>query len=147
MFKSELKYKKNSTSLMISHKISVRVRYGETDQMGVVYHGNYVKYLEMGRIEWLRELGISYRDMEESGIMLPVISICLNYKKSARYDDVIQVTTELKQLPTASIEFDYKITNEEGELLTTATAKLAFIDMNTLRPMRCPKYILDKLLK
>ena len=70
-------------------EIQIRVRYGETDQMGVVYHGNYALYLEMGRIEWLRKLGISYKTMEENGIMLPVVSLHINYKKSAGYDDVI----------------------------------------------------------
>lgn len=130
---------------MFTNKIEFRVRYGETDQMGVVYHGNYAQYLEMGRIEWLRDLGISYKKMEEEGIMLPVISLSLNYKLSAFYDDIIQVTTTLKKLPTAKIEFDYKIENEKGEILTLAETTLAFIDIKTKRPMRCPKYILDKL--
>lgn len=126
-------------------QIKIRVRYGETDQMGVVYHGNYALYLEMGRIEWLRKLGISYKTMEENGIMLPVVSMCLNYKKSAGYDDVINVKTQLKNKPTAKIEFDYEITNEKGEILTTASTILVFIDMETKRPVKAPKYILDLL--
>ncbi|MBT8305134.1 MAG: acyl-CoA thioesterase [Bacteroidia bacterium] len=130
---------------MKSHEIKIRIRYGETDQMGVVYHGNYTQYLEMGRIEWLRNLGISYRKMEEDGIMLPVISLSLNFKKSARYDDVVNVKTQLKKMPTAKIEFDYEITNENGEILTTANTILAFIDMRTNRPIRAPKFILDSL--
>jgi acyl-CoA thioester hydrolase len=113
--------------------------------MGVVYHGNYPQYLEMGRIEWLRSLGIDYKSMEERGVMLPVISLTLNYKKSAFYDDVIEVKTQLKKRPLASIEFDYEITNQDGEILTTANTVLAFVDMKTNRPTRCPKYILDKL--
>ena len=113
--------------------------------MGVVYHGNYPQYLEMGRIEWLRSLGISYKSMEENGIMLPVISLNLNYKKSACYDDVIHVTTQLRKTPTATIEFDYKITDENGNVLTLANTVLAFVDMKTKRPVRCPKYILDVL--
>ena len=124
-------------------EIQIRLRYGETDQMGVVYHGNYALYLEMGRVEWLRKLGISYKKMEESGIMLPVISMSLNYKKSACYDDVINVKTQLKNLPTAKIEFDYEITNEQGEIILTANVVLAFIDMKTNRPIRVPQYILD----
>ena len=126
-------------------KIQIRVRYGETDQMGVVYHGNYALYLEMGRIEWLRKLGISYKSMEENGIMLPVVSLSINYKKSAGYDDVINVKTQLKSRPTAKIEFDYEITNEEGEILTTAHTTLVFVDMKTNRPIKAPKYILDLL--
>jgi acyl-CoA thioester hydrolase len=124
-------------------EIQIRVRYGETDQMGVVHHGNYALYLEMGRIEWLRKMGISYKKMEESGLMLPVISMSLNFKKSACYDDVINVKTQLKNRPTAKIEFEYEITDEKGEIITTANVVLAFIDMKTNRPVRAPKYILD----
>ncbi|MFH4968785.1 thioesterase family protein [Gaetbulibacter sp. M240] len=126
-------------------EIQIRVRYGETDQMGVVYHGNYALYLEMGRIEWLRKLGVSYKKMEESGIMLPVISLNINYKKSAGYDDVINVRTELRKIPSVKIEFDYEITNTSGEILTTASTTLAFLDMKTKRPVKAPQYILDKL--
>ena len=78
-------------------EIKFRVRYGETDQMGVVYHGNYAQYFEMGRTDWLREMGFSYRLMEESGIILPVVSISINYKKSARYDDLITVKTKTRK--------------------------------------------------
>ncbi|GGK15131.1 thioesterase [Yeosuana aromativorans] len=124
-------------------EIQIRVRYGETDQMGVVHHGNYALYLEMGRIEWLRKMGVSYKKMEEEGIMLPVISMTLNFKKPAHYDDVINVKTQLKNRPSAKIEFDYEITDEMGQIITTATVVLAFIDMKTNRPMRAPKYILD----
>ena len=113
--------------------------------MGVVYHGNYAQYLEMGRIEWLRNLGISYKKMEEDGVMLPVVSLNLNYKKSACYDDVIQVTTQLKKTPTAKIEFEYKIENKKGDLLTIAETTLVFINMKTNKPMRCPDFILEKL--
>jgi len=126
-------------------EIQIRVRYGETDQMGVVYHGNYALYLEMGRIEWLRKLGISYKSMEENGIMLPVVSLSINYKKSAGYDDVINVKTQLKSKPTAKIEFEYEITNKNGEIITIANTTLAFIDMKTNRPVKAPKYILDLL--
>tara|TARA_R110002126_G_scaffold131951_4_gene275898 strand:+ start:2313 stop:2711 length:399 start_codon:yes stop_codon:yes gene_type:complete len=126
-------------------EIQIRVRYGETDQMGVVYHGNYALYLEMGRIEWLRKLGISYKSMEENGIMLPVVSLSINYKKSAGYDDVINVKTQLKSKPTAKIEFEYEITNKNGEIITIANTTLVFIDMKTNRPVKAPKYILDLL--
>ena len=126
-------------------EIQIRVRYGETDQMGVVYHGNYPLYLEMGRIELLRKMGISYKKMEEDGIMLPVVSLSLNYKKSASYDDVINVKTQLKKAPTVRIEFDYEITNELGEILTTASTTLVFIDMKTNKPTRPPIYILEAL--
>ncbi len=130
---------------MIQNEISFRIRYGETDQMGVVYHGNYAQYLEMGRVEWLRSLGISYKSMEESGLILPVISLQINYKKSAVYDDKIRVVTRLKSSPVVKIEFEYEIYNENGEILVTANTVLAFMDKKTNRPTRCPDYLLEKL--
>ncbi|WP_299365832.1 thioesterase family protein [Winogradskyella sp.] len=127
------------------NETKIRVRYGETDQMGVVYHANYAVYFEVGRTEWLREFGLSYSAMEADGIMLPVISLNINYKNSARYDDRLKVITKLKKMPTASIEFDYELRNESDELLATGNTVLAFIDMKRNRPTRCPKYLLDKL--
>ncbi|TMM53623.1 acyl-CoA thioesterase [Maribacter algarum] len=129
------------------NEISFRVRYGETDQMGVVYHGNYAQYMEMGRVEWLREMGISYKNMEENGIMLPVISLHVNYKKPAVYDDLITVKTILKKIPSVKIEFDFEIYNEAREILAEATVVLAFMDMQRNRPVRCPQYLLDTIAK
>ena len=126
-------------------EIEIRVRYAETDQMGVVHHGNYALYLEMARIEWLRKLGISYKSMEENGIGLPVVSLSINFKKSAFYDDVIKVKTQLKKQPTALVNFDYILTNQNDELLCTAEVVLAFMDMKTKRPTRPPKYFLEAL--
>ena len=125
--------------------ISFRVRYGETDQMGVVYHGNYPQYLEMGRVEWLRVLGISYKKMEEKGIILPVISLHINYKKSAVYDDLLTVRTIIRKKPMVKIEFDYEIYNEKGELLAEANTILAFMDAKKNKPVKCPDYLLEKL--
>ena len=127
------------------NEISFRVRYGETDQMGVVYHGTYAQYLEMGRVEWLRSMGISYKAMEENGIMLPVIALNIKFKKSAVYDDLITVTTYIKKKPMVKIEFDYEIRNQEGDLLIEANTVLAFMDMKSNKPVKCPDYILDKL--
>ncbi len=126
-------------------EIEIRVRYAETDQMGVVHHGNYALYLEMARIEWLRKLGISYKSMEENGIGLPVVSLSINFKKSAFYDDVIKVKTQLKKQPTALVNFDYILTNQNDELLCNAEVVLAFMDMKTKRPTRPPKYFLEAL--
>jgi len=130
---------------MHEHEISLRVRYGETDQMGVVYHGNYPQFLELGRVEWLRNLGISYKNMEENGCFLPVISLQIDYKKPAVYDQVITVVTRLKKIPTVRIEFEYEIRSETGEILVTAQTDLAFMDSKTRRPIRCPSYLLEKL--
>ncbi len=127
------------------NSFSFRVRYKETDQMGVVHHGNYAQYLEMGRIEWLRALGTSYRAMEENGIILPVISLQINYKKSALFDDLLTVETRIEKRPLVKIEFDYKIYNEQRELLAEAKTVLAFMDKHKNKPIKCPDYILDKL--
>lgn len=127
------------------HEFNVRVRYSETDQMGVVYHGNYAQYFEMGRVEWLRNMGVSYKWMEENGVMLPVVSLTMNYKKPARYDDLITVRTIFKSQTSVKIEFDYEIYNEQKELLTIAHSVLVFVDMKTGRPMLPPKYVTDKI--
>lgn len=127
------------------NEISFLVRYAETDQMGVVYHGNYAQYLEMGRVAWLKSLGISYKEMEENNIMLPVISLKVNFKKPARYDDLITVRTLLKKRPEVKIEFDFVILNEAKEILAEASTVLVFMDMKRKRPMRCPDYILEKI--
>ncbi len=130
---------------MISDKIQFRVRYGETDQMSYAYHGNYAAYFEMGRTEWLRKLGVSYKSMEENGIMLPVINLNTNYLKPAKYDDILTLKTTLAKKPTARIEFEFEIHNENNELLTTATATLVFVNMKTNRPTRIPEYLLNKI--
>ena len=130
---------------MAYSKISFRVRYGETDQMGIVYHGKYADYLEIGRTEWLRGLGITYKGMEEEGIILPVIHLQIDYKKSAKYDDLLTVETKLAKPPLVKIAFDYKVYNESRELLVTAHTVLAFMDQRTNKPIKCPEYILDTL--
>lgn len=124
---------------------NVRVRYAETDQMGVVYHGNYAQYFEIGRVEWLRNLGISYKKMEEMGVMLPVVSLTMNYKKSAKYDEDLTIRTIFKKLTSVKIEFDCELYNEAGELLTTGNSVLVFIDMITGRPIAAPQYVVDKV--
>lgn len=127
------------------HEVQVRVRYSETDQMGVVYHGNYIPYFEIGRVEWLRDKGISYKSLEESGIALPIVSMHLNYKKSARYDDLLTVKTKFRSHSAVKIEFDCEIHNENQELLTTAHFILVFVDINSGKPIAPPDYILEIL--
>ena len=122
---------------------TLRTRYAETDQMGVVYYGNYPQYLEIGRVEWLRAIGLTYKEMEAEGIMMPVVSLQIQYKKPALYDELITIRTKLKDLPSTKIEFDYEILNEKGELLSTANTILVFVDARTFRPVRCPEKVLD----
>ena len=127
------------------HQTQIRVRYSETDQMRVVYHGNYAQYFEIGRVEWLRNKGISYKWMEENGIMLPVVSLTMNYKRPARYDELLTLKTILKNRTTVKIEFDYELYNANEELLTTGNSILVFVDMKTGKPISPPQYILDVL--
>ena len=124
---------------------NVRVRYAETDQMGVVYHGNYAQYFEMGRVEWLRNLGISYKNLEEEGVMLPVVSLATNYKKPALYDELLKLRTSFKKCTGVRIEFDYELYNQADELLTTANSVLVFMDAKTRKPIGAPKNVKEKL--
>jgi acyl-CoA thioester hydrolase len=128
-----------------NHITFVKVRYSETDQMGFVHHSNYAQYLEIARLEWLEQLGISYKWMEENGVMLPVYNLNTTFKKSALFDDRLKIETSLRNIPTVRIIFDYKVYNQKEELLTVASTELIFMNTKTGRPMRCPKYILEKL--
>ena len=132
MSKNKFENLKKSSSI-------TRVRYSETDQMGVVYHGNYAQYFELGRTEWLRELGITYKSMEKKGIILPVISLNCTFIKSALYDDLLKITTTLVKKPMVKIEFSYEIRNENEDLICTGTSILAFMSSKTGKPIKCPK--------
>lgn len=123
----------------------LRVRYGETDQMGIVYYGNYADYLEQGRTEWLRSLGFSYKFMEENNIHLPVVNLNIDYKKPALYDDVLTITTTLKKTPSVKIEFYYEIHNQNDQLLITASTTLVFVNSSTKKLRKVPEYLLEKL--
>jgi acyl-CoA thioester hydrolase len=127
------------------HTTNIRVRYGETDQMGVVYHGNYAQYLEVARVEWLRSIDISYKEMEDDGVMLPVVNLNVNFKKPAVYDEVLSIKTKLRNKPGLKITIDQEIYNVKGDLLTTSEITLVFVNMTTKRPMQCPEHLLKKL--
>ncbi len=124
---------------------SVRIRYADTDQMGVVYHGNYPQFFEIGRTEWLRSIQTTYKSMEKKGIMLPVISLQCSFIKPAVYDEIISIKTVLKKTPSVKAAFYHEIFNEKKELLCTGETVVAFMDANTKKPVRCPDYILEKL--
>jgi len=130
---------------MLEHEIKFRVRYGETDQMKYVYYGNYAQYFELGRVEWLRNLGVSYKSMEEQGIMLPVMNLNIDYIQPAKYDDLLTLKTTLIKIPSVKIEFKFEIFNEKEELLTKGFTALVFIDIKRNRPTRAPEYITEKL--
>lgn len=130
---------------MIRNQTKLRVRYGETDQMGYVYYGNYAQFFEVGRVEWLRALGASYKSLEESGIMLPVIELNIKYMKPAKYDDLLTITTILSKKPLVKIEFDFEVRNENNVLLTTGFTSLVFMDMVKNKPIKAPQYLLDQI--
>lgn len=131
---------------MISTKISVRVRYGETDQMGVVYHGNYPSYFEVARVEFFRELGLPYKDLEDNGIMLPVVDLGIKYLKPAYYDELLHIETRIPEIPkSVRFRFEYTIKNDSDEIITEGFVVLAFIDKETRKPIRCPDYLTRKL--
>lgn len=130
--------------MYIAHSM-LRVRYAETDQMSVVYYGVYPQYFEVGRVEALRQLQMSYREMEEAGIMLPVLNLQINYRRPARYDDELTVVTMIKQLPGTRIKFDHEIRNADDQLLTTGIVELVFVDKETRRPRKAPDDLLERL--
>jgi len=130
---------------MIEHQINIRVRYSETDQMKYVYYGNYAAYFEVGRAEWLRNLNLSYKTIEDNGIMLPAIELNIKYHKPAIYDDLLQLTTRLVKFPNVKIEFDFEIINQKKELITTGKSILVFWDMKRNRPTKAPKIFIDKI--
>ncbi|MEO8066592.1 MAG: thioesterase family protein [Flavobacteriales bacterium] len=132
---------------MYDHEVKLRVRYAETDRMGYVYYGNYAEYLEVARVEMLRSIGISYRELEESGVMLPVRELRITYHKPALYDDEISVRTELRTLPTVRIVFHYTIRNGAGVLLTEAETTLVFMDTKSGRPRTAPAEVNDRLAR
>jgi acyl-CoA thioester hydrolase len=130
---------------MFTHTTKIRVRYGETDQMGYMYYGNYAEFFEVSRAEMLRSLGLSYRWMEETGIMMPVLEMTCKYLKPALYDEEITINVTVEKKPGVKIYFKYELFNEKQELIHVAETKLAFINMKTKRPSLPPQEFLDKL--
>lgn len=130
---------------MIRTTTTARVRYAETDKMGVVYYANYAIYFEIGRTDMFRQIGYTYERMESEGIMLPVVDLHITYKKPARYDDELTIITELREMPTAKIKFYYEIKNSAGDSLCTGETTLVFCSIATSRPMRVPNGIASAL--
>lgn len=124
--------------ISFTHTTQVRVRYGETDQMGYCYYGNYAQYFEIGRVEAMRHLGMSYKSLEEVGIMLPVSDFSVKYIKPAFYDDLLSITTKISELKGPRLVFHYEIYNEDSMLLSKAETTLIFVDKETMRPSKPP---------
>jgi acyl-CoA thioester hydrolase len=131
---------------MYEHLSTVRVRYAEADPMNVVYYGNYAQYFEVARVESLRAMGISYKQIEEMGIMLPVVELNIKYLRPAKYDDLLTMKTMIKTLPTDhKIQFDQEIYNEDGKLLTIGVVKLYFMDNKLGNKVNMPEFLKEKL--
>jgi len=130
---------------MIINESKVRVRYGETDKMGYCYYGVYAQYFEIGRTELMRNYGLTYKKIEDAGIMLPVLSLNVKFIKPAFYDDELTIKTYLTKLPLVRIEFLYEIYNQHNELLNNGETTLVFIDSSTRKPMKAPQEFIDIL--
>ena len=130
---------------MFEHTTKLRVRYGETDQMGYMYYGNYAEFFEVGRVEMLRSVGMTYASMEASGIMMPVLELKCKYLKPARYDEEISIRVIMDKLPGVKIHFRYELTNEQNELIHLAETLLVFVNMKTGRPCLPSTEFIDKM--
>ncbi|MEK6478328.1 thioesterase family protein [Catalinimonas sp. 4WD22] len=130
---------------MYTHTTQIRVRYGETDQMAYVYYGNYASYFEVARVEALRHLGMSYKELEDEGIMMPVLENHSYYHHPAVYDDLLSIEVSIKDIPSVKISFFYQIYNEAGKLVHSGETKLAFMKANTKRPCRPPEKMIALL--
>lgn len=131
---------------MYQHDFQKRVRYGETDQMGYLYYGNYAQYYEIGRVEMLRSLGLTYKSMEEEyGVLMPVMSLQMRFVRPAYYDELLTIRTTLRKLPDQFITFYVEIFNEKNKLVNGGSVKLCFVDKNRNKTIVAPSYLLDKL--
>ena len=123
---------------MYRSETTIRVRYGETDQMGYVYYGIYAMYYEVGRVESLRKLGLTYRELEDMGVIMPVLENHTKYHAPALYDDLLKVVTTIPEKPGVKIRFQYQIFNEADKLINEGETLLVFINKKTNRPCRPP---------
>jgi acyl-CoA thioester hydrolase len=130
---------------MYTHQTKIRVRYSETDQMGYVYNGNYAQYYEVGRVEMLRSLGMTYGSMEQAGVMMPLLELKCKFIKPAYYDQEITIKTTVKELPGVRIYFEYELFNEQEELINLGYTTLVFFDMEKKRPCAPPTTFMDKI--
>ena len=130
---------------MFAHSTKIRVRYADTDQMGYMYYGNYAEFYEVGRVEMLRSLGLTYKSMEESGIIMPVTELKCKYIKPAFYDEEITVKVIMETMPSVRIHFRYELSNEKDELINLGETTLVFIRQENNRPCYPPDDFLNKL--
>lgn len=125
----------------------IRVRYGETDPMKYVYYGNYAEYFEVARVELFRSIGMSYNEIENNGVWLPVSEYKIKFLKPAKYDDLLEIHTFIRKIPGVRIEFEYEIFNENREKLTEASTILYFFDAKKQKIIRCPEFLMQYITK
>lgn len=130
---------------MITRDVKIRVRYYETDCMGIVHHSNYVRFYEVARTEMLREFGTTYQEMEQRGIMLPVLDVQSRYLSPAYDDDMLTVRVTLAEMPKVRLRFDYEIFRENGDRINTGSVSLAFMRSDSRKACRAPQWFLDLL--
>ncbi|MFL0685534.1 MAG: acyl-CoA thioesterase [Algoriphagus aquaeductus] len=130
---------------MFHAETQIRVRYAETDQMGYVYYGNYAMYFEVARVEAMRSAGFSYREMEENGVMMPVLESHFRYLKPGKYDELLTIRTTIPEFPNVRIRFEYQVLNESNEVITEGWTTLAFLKKDTHQPTRPPGNLLALL--
>jgi acyl-CoA thioester hydrolase len=128
---------------MYCTETKIRVRYGETDRMGYLYYGHYAEYFEVGRTEMLRSLGLTYKAMEDDGIVLPVRSMSIHFRNPAHYDDLLTVRTCLKSFPEVRLEFIYEIVNDQGIIHCKGETLLVFVDAATRKIRKAPGYFTE----
>lgn len=124
------------------HITEIRVRYGETDKMGFCYYGNYAQFLEVARVELLRSQGVSYKELEDAGILLPVRNFSIKYIAPAKYDDLLFIQTEILKINGSRVIFIYEIRNQKNILIATANTELVFLNSDTMKPTHVPTEIL-----
>jgi acyl-CoA thioester hydrolase len=130
---------------MYQFETNIRVRYAETDQMGFVYYGNYATYYEVTRVEALRSLGISYKILEENGVLMPVLENWSKYIRPAKYDDLLTIKLFLKEMPTMRITFEYEVFNEDKKLINLGSTTLVFLEKSSGKPIQVPGVVQDVL--
>lgn len=133
--------------LELYHETAIRVRYGETDQMGYCYYGNYAQYFEVGRVEALREIGMTYKKLEEQGVMLPVLNYEVSFKLPAKYDDLLRIKTHIKEIRGSRLIFDYIVSNETDQIIAKASTTLVFVAKKSMKPIAPPDIFLQKIDK
>ena len=130
---------------MFTHESKIRVRYGETDQMGYMYYGNYAEWYEVARVEMLRSLGMTYRSVEESGVMMPVLELKCKYIRPALYDEEITIKVTITEMPATRIRFVYELFNESGTMINIGETTLVFVNIQSKRPCLPPADFLDRM--